>query len=90
MNGLQNNGIIAVAKHFPGHGDTEVDSHLSLPIIRHSRERLDSVELAPFRSLINNGISGVMPGHLWIPLLDTSSLLPSTVSYPVLTGLLKK
>ncbi len=89
MNGMQDNGIFAVAKHFPGHGDTEVDSHLSLPIIKHSRERLDSIEFVPFKSLINNGISGVMPGHLWIPSLDSSTFLPATVSYPVITGLLK-
>jgi beta-N-acetylhexosaminidase len=89
MNGMQDNGIFAVAKHFPGHGDTEVDSHLSLPIISHSRTRLDSIEFVPFKSLINNGISGVMPGHIWIPSLDSSSFLPATVSYPVITGLLK-
>ena len=90
MKGLQDNGIFSVAKHFPGHGDTEVDSHLNLPVIRGSKERLDSVELVPFKSLINNGISGVMPGHLWIPSLDTNKFFSSTISYPVLTGLLKK
>ncbi|MDP3002585.1 MAG: glycoside hydrolase family 3 N-terminal domain-containing protein [Bacteroidales bacterium] len=89
MRGLQDNGIIAVAKHFPGHGDTEVDSHLDLPVLRHSRARFDSIELVPFKSLINNGITGVMPGHLWIPNLDPNPNLPSTISYPVLTGLLK-
>jgi beta-N-acetylhexosaminidase len=89
MNGLQDNGIMAVAKHFPGHGDTNIDSHLDLPVIRHTRARLDSVELVPFRLLIDNGVAGVMPGHLWIPSLDTTNDLPSTVSYPVLTGLLK-
>jgi beta-glucosidase-like glycosyl hydrolase/CubicO group peptidase (beta-lactamase class C family) len=89
MKGLQDNGIIAVAKHFPGHGDTNVDSHFDLPVIRHSRARLDSIELIPFKSLINEGISGVMPGHLWIPSLDSSRNLPSTISYPVITGLLK-
>ncbi len=89
MNGLQDNGIFAVAKHFPGHGDTKVDSHLDLPVIGYSRPRLESVELVPFKTLINSGISGVMPGHLWIPALDSVRENPSTVSYPVLTGLLK-
>lgn len=89
MKGLQDNGIIAVAKHFPGHGDTEVDSHSDLPVLSHSRARLDSVELVPFKSLINNGVAGVMPGHLWIPSLDSNPELPSTISYAVITGLLK-
>lgn len=89
MKGLQNNGIISVGKHFPGHGDTEVDSHLDLPVIRHSRARLDSVELVPFRALINAGISGIMPGHLNVLSVDSSPNLPATLSYPVLTGLLK-
>ncbi len=90
MNGLQDNGIIAVAKHFPGHGDTEVDSHFDLPVIKHSRARLDSVELPPFKSLINAGITGIMPGHLSVTSLDTIPNLPSTLSYNVLTKLLKK
>jgi beta-N-acetylhexosaminidase len=90
MKGMQENGIMAVAKHFPGHGDTDVDSHLSLPAIRHSRERLDSVELNPFRTLINNGISGVMPGHLWVPVIEPGTDIPSTISSNVLTDLLKK
>lgn len=89
MKGMQDNGIFAVAKHFPGHGDTETDSHLDLPVIKHSRERLDSVELVPFKKLISDGISGVMPGHLSIPSLDPAPNLPSTLSKPILTGLLK-
>jgi beta-N-acetylhexosaminidase len=89
MNGLQDNGIISVAKHFPGHGDTEVDSHSDLPVIKQTKARLDSVELVPFKLLINNGITGVMPGHLWIPSVDSNRDTPSTISYPVLTGLLK-
>ncbi len=89
MKGMQDNGIFAVAKHFPGHGDTETDSHLDLPVIRHSRERLDSIELIPFRKLISEGVSGVMPGHLSIPTLDSTPGLPSTLSKPILTGLLK-
>lgn len=89
MKGLQDNGIFAVAKHFPGHGDTETDSHFDLAVIRHSKARLDSVELVPFRSLIENGIAGVMPGHLWIPSIDPLTDIPATISSPVLTGLLK-
>lgn len=89
MNGLQDNGIIAAAKHFPGHGDTEVDSHLDLPVISYQKERLDSVELFPFKALINNGITGVMPGHLWVPAIEPARDIPSTISYNVLTGLLK-
>jgi beta-glucosidase-like glycosyl hydrolase/CubicO group peptidase (beta-lactamase class C family) len=89
MKGMQDNGLLTVAKHFPGHGDTETDSHLDLPVIRHSRERLDSVELVPFKKLINEGVSGVMPGHLSIPSLDPAPNLPSTLSQPMLTGLLR-
>jgi beta-glucosidase-like glycosyl hydrolase/CubicO group peptidase (beta-lactamase class C family) len=89
MKGMQDNGIFAVAKHFPGHGDTETDSHLDLPVIRHSRARLDSIELVPFRHTINEGVSGVMPGHLSIPALDPAPNLPSTLSKPILTGILK-
>jgi beta-glucosidase-like glycosyl hydrolase/CubicO group peptidase (beta-lactamase class C family) len=89
MKGLQDNGIIAAAKHFPGHGDTEVDSHLDLPVIPFSKARLDSVELLPFRTLIYNGISGIMPGHLWVPAIEPAKDIPSTISEKVLTGLLK-
>ncbi len=89
MKGLQDNGIISVAKHFPGHGDTGIDSHLDLPVIRHSRARLDSVELRPFRSLINAGVTCVMPGHLNVPSIDPEPNLAATLSYPVLTGLLR-
>jgi beta-N-acetylhexosaminidase len=90
MKGLQDNGIISVAKHFPGHGDTEVDSHLDLPVLKHSRIRLDSIELPPFRSLINAGITGIMPGHLSVTALDTIPNLPATLSDQVLTKLLKQ
>jgi beta-glucosidase-like glycosyl hydrolase/CubicO group peptidase (beta-lactamase class C family) len=88
MKGLQDNGIMAVAKHFPGHGDTKTDSHIDLPVIRASKGRLDSVELVPFKMLINNGISGVMPGHLWVPSIEPGKYIPSTISSNVLTGLL--
>ncbi len=90
MHGLQDNGIISVAKHFPGHGDTEIDSHFDLPVIRHPKSRLDSIELAPFRTLIEAGVTGIMPGHLSLPLIDTIENLPATVSYKILTQLLKE
>lgn len=90
MKGMQDNGIFAVGKHFPGHGDTEVDSHIDLPLIKHDLQRLLSVELVPFKSLIANGISGIMPGHLSVPALDTTGNLPVTISGPILTGLLRK
>jgi beta-glucosidase-like glycosyl hydrolase/CubicO group peptidase (beta-lactamase class C family) len=89
MLGMQDNGIMAVAKHFPGHGDTETDSHLDLPVIKHSRQRLDSVELVPFVTLINEGVAGVMPGHLNIPSLDPTPGIPTTISKPILTELLR-
>lgn len=90
MQGLQAEGIIAVAKHFPGHGDTETDSHADLPVIHKSREQLDSLELYPFEKLINSGISGVMSGHLNIPALDSTKNLPSSLSRPIITGLLRE
>ncbi|WP_461488666.1 glycoside hydrolase family 3 protein [Pontibacter sp. HJ8] len=90
MRGMQDNGIIAVAKHFPGHGDTDVDSHYDLPVIPHNRARLDSLELYPFRELIRHGIGGIMVAHMHMPQLDTTMNLPSTLSKPIVTNLLKK
>lgn len=89
MNGLQENDIIATAKHFPGHGDTDSDSHLTLPVINHSRARLDSVELYPFRQLIQNGLEGVMVAHLFVPSLDNKENTPTTLSKKVVQDLLK-
>jgi beta-glucosidase-like glycosyl hydrolase/CubicO group peptidase (beta-lactamase class C family) len=89
MKGMQDNGILATGKHFPGHGDTNVDSHLDLPLIIHNRERLDSIELYPFRRLISEGIGSVMTAHLNLPSLDTSTGLPSTLSPVIINGLLK-
>ena len=88
MKGLQDNGILATGKHFPGHGDTNVDSHLDLPLITHSRARLDSVELYPFRKLIAEGIGSIMVAHLNLPSLDTTTGLPSTLSPVIIKGLL--
>jgi beta-glucosidase-like glycosyl hydrolase/CubicO group peptidase (beta-lactamase class C family) len=90
MKGLQDNGILASAKHFPGHGDTDVDSHLDLPVIGHSRARLDSIELYPFRALIRYGIGSVMAAHLQIPALDSRPNRPSSLSEPIVTDLLRK
>ena len=87
--GLEENGVMAVAKHFPGHGDTSEDSHLTLPTIRHGRARLDSVELYPFKEYINAGLSGMMIGHLNIPALQTNGL-PASLSPKIGVDLLKK
>jgi beta-glucosidase-like glycosyl hydrolase/CubicO group peptidase (beta-lactamase class C family) len=90
MKGMQDEGIIAVAKHFPGHGDTDKDSHQDLPVIKHTKERLDSIELFPFKALIQGGVGGVMTAHLHIPAFDTTRNLPSTLSPVVCDSLLKK
>ncbi|MCY7352402.1 MAG: serine hydrolase [Cytophagaceae bacterium] len=89
MRGMQAERIITSAKHFPGHGDTDVDSHADLPVINHSRARLDSLELYPFRELIKRGLNGVMIAHLSIPALDPTPNLPTTLSRPVVTDLLR-
>lgn len=89
MKGMQDYGVIATAKHFPGHGDTKVDSHVDLPIIAHSRTRLDSIELFPFRKLINEGIGSIMTAHLSLPSLDSTSGLPSTLSPVIIKDLLE-
>lgn len=86
--GLEENGVMAVAKHFPGHGDTSEDSHKTLPTIRHNRERLEKVELLPFREYINAGLSGIMVGHLNVPSLGTKGL-PASLSPSVGNDLLK-
>lgn len=87
MRGMQDGGIIACSKHFPGHGDTEVDSHKGLPVLPFSRERLDSLELYPFRDQIQHGVEMVMMGHLHIPALDSAV---SSISYPIVTKLLRE
>ena len=89
MKGMQNNQILACAKHFPGHGDTDSDSHKTLPIFNHSFERIDSVELIPFKRLINNGLGSVMAAHLHIPALDSSKNMPASLSPKIINGLLK-
>ena len=89
LQGMQSGGLITTAKHFPGHGDTNVDSHADLPQLPFTRARLDSLEEYPFREAIKAGISGVMIAHMNIPALDTTTRLPSTLSRPIITGTLK-
>ena len=88
--GLQDNGVLASMKHFPGHGDTDTDSHLDLPVVSHNLERLNSVELAPFKALLDKKIGGVMVAHLYVPALEKQSGIPASVSYELITNLLKK
>lgn len=90
MKGMQDNGVLACAKHFPGHGDTDTDSHFDLPVIRHDMARLDSIELYPFRELIKAGIGSVMVAHLHIPVLDDRPNRPTTLSRNTITTLLKE
>ena len=89
MNGMQDGGIMAVAKHFPGHGDTNQDSHKTLPLIPHDRARLDSIELYPFKQMVNNGVLGVMSGHLEVPALEAAKGCPASLSKTILTDLLR-
>jgi len=88
-NGMQDVGVLACAKHFPGHGDTDSDSHKELPVIPYSRERLDSLELYPFQYLIRRDIAAVMLGHLYVPSLDNRPSRPSSLSKTVVTDILK-
>lgn len=90
MKGLQSGRVIATAKHFPGHGDTDTDSHLGLPLIAQTRARLDSLELYPFERMVAEGLSAMMVGHLEVPALDTTKGLPSTLSRPIVSDLLEK
>ena len=89
MLGMQSQRVIANAKHFPGHGDTDKDSHKTLPMINHSGRRLDSVEIYPFKQLIEHGLSSVMVAHLYVPALDNQFNLPATLSSDIVTKLLK-
>ena len=87
--GLEDGGVLSVAKHFPGHGDTSEDSHKTLPIVQATRKRLELVELAPFKHYINSGLGGIMTAHLRVPALENRSI-PSSLSSNVCTDLLKK
>jgi beta-N-acetylhexosaminidase len=88
IHGLQDHGMIATGKHFPGHGDTGVNSHLALPVVTVSRSRLDTVELVPFRAAVNSGVGAIMSFHGAMPALDSSGV-PGTLSPKVVTGLLR-
>ena len=89
-NGLQDNRILAAIKHFPGHGDTDKDSHLDLPVVSHNLERLEKIEIAPFKALMNKGIGGVMVAHLYVPSLENEKGIPASISKKIVTGLLKE
>lgn len=89
MKGMQDVGIMACAKHFPGHGDVDVDSHLDLPVINKTKEQLDTVELYPFKQMFRNGVGSVMIAHLSIPAIDTTTNQPTTLSKKNVTGLLR-
>ncbi len=90
IKGLQDHGVLAVAKHFPGHGDTDTDSHHTLPVIPHDMKRLTEVELYPFKKAFEAGVMGVLVAHLYMPGIDTTRNLASTLSPALVTGLLKE
>ena len=90
MKGMQDVDVMACAKHFPGHGDTDVDSHYDLPVINHDRYRLDSIELYPFRALSDYGIGSMMVAHLQVPALDDRENRPTTLSRNTVTNLLRR
>ena len=89
IRGIEENGALATAKHFPGHGDVSVDSHLSLPIVPDDRKELESNELVPFRAAIAAGVSSIMPGHLAVPALEPDTTVPASLSHNILTGILR-
>ena len=89
IEGLTDGGMIATVKHFPGHGDTDIDSHLALPVLRHPRTRLDAVELPPFRAGIAAGAGAVMTAHMALPAIHPDEETPTTLSKPIVTGLLR-
>ena len=90
IRGMQAAGVSATLKHFPGHGDTDVDSHLGLPIIKHPRARLEQMELVPFRAGVAAGADAVMTAHIELPELDPTPKTPTTLSAPIVQGLLRK
>lgn len=90
MRGLQNGNIIACAKHFPGHGDTAIDSHKDLPVINHDFQRIENIELYPFKKLINEGVKAIMSAHIFVPAIDKRENRPITLSKNGMTNLLQK
>ena len=89
VQGIESAGALATLKHFPGHGDTDTDSHLALPVLTIDRARLDTLELVPFRAALDAGASSVMTGHLAVPALEPDSTVPATLSPSITTGLLR-
>ena len=89
MKGLQDEGVFATAKHFPGHGDTSTDSHHTLPVVKFDKNRLDDVELYPYKELIKNGLTSVMVAHLNVPSIEPRENYPTSISYNVVTNILK-
>jgi beta-glucosidase-like glycosyl hydrolase len=89
IRGLKAGGMLSTLKHFPGHGDTDVDSHIGLPVIPHDRARLDAVELPSFQAGIDAGADAVMTAHIQLPALDAAEFSPTTLSRPIVTGLLR-
>lgn len=89
IRGYRAGGMLSTLKHFPGHGDTDVDSHIGLPIINQPRERLEAMELAPFRQGVAAGADAMMIAHIQLPALDSSEFSPATLSRPIVTGLLR-
>jgi beta-N-acetylhexosaminidase len=89
VEGVEENGGLATAKHFPGHGNVNSDSHLGLPTVPGTRQQLETTELAPFRAAIQAGAGSVMPGHLFVPAFEPDSSVPATLSQNILTGLLR-
>lgn len=88
IEGIESEGVMATAKHFPGHGDTDTDSHLALPVINHNYSRLDSLELYPFRITINNGLRSIMSAHIAYPMISENIGLPSTLDESILNKIL--
>ncbi|MCM3636738.1 beta-N-acetylhexosaminidase [Sporosarcina luteola] len=90
MLGMQEAGVMTTLKHFPGHGDTSVDSHLDLPVINHELERLHAVELVPFKECMAAGADAIMSAHVYFPALEKKENVPATLSHSVMTGLLRE
>ncbi|SHI48038.1 beta-glucosidase [Mesonia phycicola] len=90
MEGMHSEGVLSSAKHFPGHGDTDIDSHKSLPTLDFTKHRLDSLELYPFKKIIKKNVSSIMIGHLNVPALEPRTNFPSSLSKPIVTGLLQE
>ncbi|MHC1707261.1 MAG: glycoside hydrolase family 3 N-terminal domain-containing protein [Bacteroidales bacterium] len=90
VNGLRNNNILHTAKHFPGHGDTDTDSHYTLPVVNHSRPVIFDTDISPYTNLIKYGLEGVMVAHVFVPSLDSSRNAAASLSKPIITDILKK